>query len=200
MKTKIAVIGEFQDGKSSLINALMGGDVAATGQGSRTTAEVNYYELPHSDCVLLDTPGYNCNEADDRTTVAGTQEADAFLLLLARKEISPGLREYTKRMISTPDGRLRPFLPLINDHGGNNGLIASESVAFLRAAGLHPLLFGDDMAEIHARCWEKEAFADDYREGERRLKYLLGIEPQAATSPITRICAMMKALQQIIKH
>lgn len=200
MKTKIAIIGEFQDGKSSLINALMGEDVAATGYGRRTTAEVTPYELPLGDCILLDTPGGNHDGGDDTTTLAGTMAADAFILLLARKEVSPELCQYTKRLISNEEGQMRPFLPLINDHGGCNFNISQESIAAFKMAGLHPLLFGNEMPVVHAQRWNKEIFAEDYANDERRLKYLLGMEPQAIPSPITRICAMMKALQHITKH
>jgi hypothetical protein len=75
--------------------------------------------------------------------------------------------------------------------------IAAESIAGLRDAGIHPILFGEDMPCIDARICGKESATDDYTDGDAKLAYLLGIAPHSDPSPMTRICAMLKTVQQL---
>lgn len=194
--TQVAIIGEFQDGKSTLVNSLVGECVAQTGYGIRTTDSVSSYILPGSDCALLDTPGINCSLEDNGCTVHGTEHADAFLLMIAGKVVSPSTIEYVQRIIVSPSGFRRPLIPIINDHGATPG-IADESIAALRDAGVNPILFGTRVPRIDARFFGKDAGREYYHDGESKLRYLFGIAPYSSPSPITRICAMMKTIQHI---
>ncbi len=88
-KITIAVMGQVKAGKSSLVNRLIGDEVAATGVLPETRAvELYEYHVPNCDSVvtLLDTPGYD--EADvtkqqrnEVTTAA--DRADIVLLVMA---------------------------------------------------------------------------------------------------------------------
>lgn len=196
MRTQVAIIGEFQDGKSTLVNSLMRACVAQTGYGRRTTSAVSSYDLPGSDCSLLDTPGFNHSQADNDHACAGTEQADAFLLMIGRKALSPSVIDYVQKIIVSPSGFKRPLIPIINDYGSSIG-IAAESIAGLRDAGIHPILFGEDMPCIDARCFGKDTGLEYYRGGEAQLRYLFGISPCSNPSPITRICAMLKTVQQL---
>lgn len=197
-RTRVAIIGEFQDGKSTLINSLMRDDVAQVGYGTRTTRNVCAYDLPGSDCTLLDTPGFNLSQMDNDCTRSGTRDADAFLLMLGRKVISPSLIAYVQEIIVSPDGFKRPLIPIINEYGSSVG-IGAESIAGLRDAGVNPILFGEKMPCIDARVCGKESAMDDYSEDDAKLAYLFGIAPRCNPSPITRICAMLRTVQQRIK-
>ena len=194
--TQVAIIGEFQEGKSTLINSLVGEEVARTGYGKRTTDCVNAYALPGSDCILLDTPGINHSMEDNASTCLGTEHADAFVLMIAGKVLSPSMVDYVQRIVVSPSGFRRPLIPIINDHGANVG-IAGESIAALRDAGVNPILFGERMPRIDARCFGKDTGLEYYRGGEAQLRYLFGISPCSNPSPITRICAMLKTVQQL---
>ena len=197
-RTQVAIIGEFQDGKSTLVNSLMRAYVAQTGYGRRTTSAVSSYDLPGSDCSLLDTPGFNHSQADNDHACAGTEQADAFLLMIGRKVLSPSVIDYVQTIIVSPSGFKRPLIPIINDYGSSIG-IAAESIAGLRDAGIHPILFGENMPCIDARICGKESATDDYTDGDAKLAYLLGIAPHSDPSPMTRICAMAKTIHQLIK-
>lgn len=87
--TTIAVMGQVKAGKSSLINALIGDTVAATGIMPQTR-EVKRYEYPiqgsTSVVTLLDAPGYE--EADVtkqqlREIATACEAADMMLLVMA---------------------------------------------------------------------------------------------------------------------
>lgn len=206
-KTLIAIIGDFQDGKSTLINALCGHQVAAVGDLSEPkTAEAAIYPIPGTDCELMDTPGFNSvREEDDALTLAAVQRADAFFLILRDAKLSESLQRKILRCWQESSGTWRPLLPIINEweeHPGKKQLqLNDNAVAILRKRNLKPILFGKEMPIVNAEDWAAHSRdRKEYEKGERLLKYLLGIDPQAAPSPITRICAMMKALQQIIKH
>lgn len=194
--TQVAIIGEFQDGKSTLINSLVGADVARTGYGRRTTASVTGYLLPGSDCMLLDTPGINHSLEDNACTIHGTDHADAFVLMIAGKALSPSVVDYVKKISVSTSGFRRPVIPIINDHGAS-AAISGESIAALKDAGVNPVLFGESMPRIDARSLGKDSGLAGYHAGEAKLRYLFGMAPGANPSPITRICAMMKTIQQI---
>lgn len=52
----VAVVGKYQDGKSSLINALLGGRYAQTGSGNRTTGCCAYYRYGEKFSASLAEP------------------------------------------------------------------------------------------------------------------------------------------------
>jgi predicted GTPase len=56
-RTTVAVLGRTGAGKSTLINAVFGADVAATGVGGPVTGALAELEVEGAPLVLLDTPG-----------------------------------------------------------------------------------------------------------------------------------------------
>lgn len=206
-KTLIALIGDFQDGKSTLINALCCSQVADVGDLSEPkTAEAATYPIPWTDCELMDTPGFNSvREADDALTIAAARRADAFFLILRDAKLSESLQQKIIRCWQESSGTKRPLLPIINEweeHPKKKQLqLNDNAVAILRKRNLMPILFGKEMPIVNAEDWSAHSrYREEYEKGEQRLKYILGMEPQAIPSPMTRICAMMKALQHITKH
>lgn len=75
---KIAVVGDFQRGKSTLINALLGRDEAEMGHGLSTTHENQAYALSPA-VTLIDTPGFDANGNDDGTARQAVGEADVLV-------------------------------------------------------------------------------------------------------------------------
>ena len=74
----IAVIGGFQAGKSTLVNALVGRDVAEMGNGLSTTHENRTYSLsPY--VSIVDTPGFDADGKDDGTAKAAITSADVLV-------------------------------------------------------------------------------------------------------------------------
>ena len=59
----IAVVGNSGVGKSTLINAMFGFDIAKTGVGRRVTEEIAYYEHPTGAVGFFDTRGIEVGEA-----------------------------------------------------------------------------------------------------------------------------------------
>lgn len=199
MKIKVAIIGEFQDGKSTLINALSGQFWAETGWGTATTSRVEEYPLPGTDCILLDTPGFNAPRVGDcPSTYSGVQDADAFILLLSQVQATDNLLDEVQRCMRVGSKGRRPIIPLINDRNRNNRAIQDISVAKMHRRGFHPILFGNEMLCFNARRWEKGRQDEDDYVGIRRLQYLLGIHPFRVPSPLTLICSMMRITQQVI--
>lgn len=198
MKTKIAIIGEFQDGKSTLINALLGKKCAETGQGTATTAAVAEYPVPGTDCILLDTPGFNSTRTGDSTTThTGVQRADAFILMLSTVQVTDALLDEVDLCMQSGSKGRRPLIPIINDRYRNNEAICRNSIATMRRRGVNPILFGDEMPCFNARRWEKGRSDEDDSDGIRRMRYLLGIEPRQVPSPLARVCGMMSAVQRL---
>lgn len=191
---KVAVIGEFQDGKSTLINALVGETVAQEGYGLPETAAVAEYPLPGSGVVLMDTPGFNSTRPEDsETTLKGVVRADAIIYLIASKQLTPTRLSELKACLYA-EGRTRLLLPIINDHGSNNKGIMKESIAMMLNAGIRPILFGSEMPVLHANKWKKGKSAND-ESGRRRLRYILGMG-KTVMSPLERICRLYEMINK----
>lgn len=196
--TRLALVGEYQEGKSTLVNALLGYPAAPVGQGLPTTERVQEYPLPGSDCCLLDTPGWNApvlpgagapSAAEAPRDVAG---ADALLLLLS-KQVTPAQVNELRRLLPRADGSQRLLLLCVNDRGGNTGLMARESVSRLQLAGILPLLFGEKVPVLE---WNREKATMCDNEGLRRLRYLLRKCSGSELSPLTRLCMLLKKWQE----
>ena len=61
----LAVFGKTGAGKSTLINAIFGSDVAATGTGPPVTTDVTYYEHPDGILGLYDSQGFETGHGGD---------------------------------------------------------------------------------------------------------------------------------------
>lgn len=194
---KVAIAGDFQDGKSTLINALCGNDCAATGYGLATTREIHKYTLPGTGITLIDTPGFNATrEGDAEQASRGIEQADACLYMLSGRQFTDRMFRDIRPALAQPGGGYKPFIPFINDRCRNNAAIARASTARMRRFGLRPILFGEEMPVIQAKLWEKgQTDIEEYALGIRRLQYLLGISPRQAVSPLEKICCLHKELK-----
>lgn len=79
----MAVVGNFQIGKSTLVNALTGYNQAEMGRGLSTTKENRSFRLA-DDVELVDTPGFDAVLKDDSTASAAIMASD--LVLFVREE------------------------------------------------------------------------------------------------------------------
>jgi|GEM_PF-3470594 len=194
---RVAIAGDFQDGKSTLINALCGCDKAETGHGIATTQEAREYRIPGTGIILIDTPGFNSiREGDDEQACLGIEQADACLYMLSSQQFTDRMFEGLEKALKHRYGGYKPFIPFINDRGRNNRHMAKESVARMKRHGLHPILFGDEMPVIHAELWEKgRTDIEKYTLGIRRMQYLLGVNPAQAVSPLEKICCLHTGLK-----
>lgn len=61
----LAVFGKTGAGKSTLINAIFGSEVAATGTGPPITSDVDYYEHPEGILGLYDSQGFETGHGGD---------------------------------------------------------------------------------------------------------------------------------------
>ena len=66
----LAIFGKTGTGKSTLINAIFGEDVAATGSGRPVTTGLDYYVHPNGILGLYDSRGFETGEAGDRILAA----------------------------------------------------------------------------------------------------------------------------------
>ena len=194
---RVAIAGDFQDGKSTLINALCGCDCAETGHGIATTQEAREYPIPGTGIILIDTPGFNSiREGDDGQACLGIEQADACLYMLSSQQFTDRMFQDIQSALALPGGGYKPFIPLINDRGRNNQSIAQASVARMRLCGLQPILFGEEMPVIHAKAWQRgRTSEEEYELGIRRMQYLLGVNPAQAVSPLEKICCLHKELK-----
>lgn len=101
----IAVVGDFQRGKSTLVNALLGLDSATMGQGLSTTHENTAYALS-SDVSIIDTPGFDANNEDDGTAAAAVDMANIIMYVHESKALGDSgtsvfkqVREQGKRIV-----------------------------------------------------------------------------------------------------
>ena len=190
---KVAVAGDFQDGKSTLINAMCGCNRAETGFGIATTKEVREYLLTGTGITLIDTPGFNADDDDNAQACVGIEQADACFYMLSNTQFTGRMFRGLKNALKYPDGSYKPLIPFINDRGCNNKGMAKASIASMRFYGLEPILFGDEMPVIHAEDWQKGCACEAECElGMRRIKFLLGMEPVQRVSPLEKICILNK--------
>lgn len=197
MKFKVAIIGDFQDGKSTLVNALMGREVAKTGYGLPETSSVTAYELPDSCTVLLDTPGMDSTrEGDTEALLQGCEQADALVFMLTTREIRP---EQVRLLQQATDGGRKVFTLMVNARSIDvepQSLVRS-SAANLAQHNLHPILFGEEAPVINAKKRSKGK-ADDDEQGWQRLRYLLGVG-QPGKSPLERIAILYNRINEITR-
>ncbi len=100
MKTTVAIVGEYQIGKSTLVNCLLKSCKAITGRGLRTTAEIQRYELT-SLVDLVDTPGFDASKADDEMASSAIKDAFSFILVMKAKMLSDTDMEIMRKIFKT---------------------------------------------------------------------------------------------------
>lgn len=196
-KFKVAIIGDFQDGKSTLVNALMGREVAKTGYGLPETSVVAAYELPDSNIVLLDTPGMSSNRAgDEECMLQGCGQADALVFMLTTREIGP---EQVKLLQQATNSGRKVFTLVVNARSIDvePQRMVRSSASNLELHGLYPLLFGNEAPVINAKKRSKGK-ADDDEQGWQRLRYLLGVG-QPGKSPLEKIAILYNKINEITR-
>lgn len=110
---RIALVGRSNVGKSSLINALIGGNLAQTSKSPGKTRSIHFYLWPAAGKVIADLPGYGFARASKQDQAAWAKFIGAYL------ENDPGLE--------------RILLILDSRHGPTD--IDEEALAFLNSLG-----------------------------------------------------------------
>lgn len=114
----IGVLGHYQNGKSTLINCLMGNLVCATGDGAISTTKKNSRHEFRKGFFLIDTPGMDANELDNAETSSVIEQLDFAIVVLQNKGVSE--KDMVAINLLTDQGV--PMLVLVNctDYGNKN--------------------------------------------------------------------------------
>lgn len=114
----IGVLGHYQNGKSTLINCLMGKLVCATGDGAISTTKKNSKHQFREGMFLIDTPGMDANEQDNAETSSIVEQLDFSIVVLQNK----GISEKDLVAINLLQRYGVPMLVIINctDYGNKN--------------------------------------------------------------------------------
>jgi small GTP-binding protein len=106
---RLAVVGEFNAGKSTFINALLGAEVAPVGV-LPTTAAIHRLRWRHLEVV--DTPGFNSLDPKHAELARSTfEEADLALWVL---DATQALKETERAALRDAQDRGLPFLIVVN--------------------------------------------------------------------------------------
>lgn len=80
---RIAVVGHFQAGKSTLLNCLLRRPYAKCGESTwSTTVRSKSYPVQNQHLILIDTPGVNAEEAHTKEMRQSLGQADAAILVV----------------------------------------------------------------------------------------------------------------------
>lgn len=115
---RVALCGLFSAGKSSLINALVGKTVTATG-AVPTTAEIHEvcWDTPQGRIILMDTPGIDStDEAHGQVTEAALHMADVVCLVVDYSHVESEETLEFGRMLSERDVPLIVVVHQIDKH------------------------------------------------------------------------------------
>ncbi len=93
----ISIVGGFQRGKSSLVNALLGRNVAEMGRGLSTTHENRLYSLSPA-VSIIDTPGFDADGEDDRTAASAIDKANVVVHVHESKSLGKTCADVFKRV------------------------------------------------------------------------------------------------------
>ena len=114
----VGIVGHYQNGKSTLINCLIGRYVCPTGDGSISTTSKISKHCFGKDTVLIDTPGLDANEEDNRETQSILNQLDCAIIVLQNK----GLSTKDRIAINLLNRYGCPIMAIINctDYGNKN--------------------------------------------------------------------------------
>ena len=84
---EVAIIGDFQIGKSTFVNCLVGRNIAEIGKGKSTTHDLKSYQIGNG-VSIIDTPGFNApgNRGDKDEQLAREAIDHAFAVIFYVKE------------------------------------------------------------------------------------------------------------------
>lgn len=133
----VAIAGEFQRGKSTLANALLGRNAAEKGRGKATTHENRSFALTPQ-VTLVDTPGFDANGKDSETALEALKTADVFLYVHESKELGDACAGLFQ--LARETGKIVLFLLNCRDFAKwapeENGDVAATIEAELRNTGI----------------------------------------------------------------
>jgi len=78
---RIACIGLYNQGKSSLLNALVGDFNESTFKVSDRKETTNNQEYYFNDIIYIDTPGLNAEDSDDSAAIRAIKKSDLFIFV-----------------------------------------------------------------------------------------------------------------------
>ncbi len=135
----IVVIGNYQIGKSSFVNALLNSNKAKTGRGCATTHKNRRYKLSPI-IEIYDTPGIDANDKDDKTADKAIESADFIIFIHENKMLD----DTSIALIRDLTNKGKPLLLLVNCNNlsiwnpadEENILIAQNIESQLASSGL----------------------------------------------------------------
>lgn len=95
----ISIVGGFQRGKSSLVNALLGRNDAEMGRGLPTTHENSLYSLSPA-VSIIDTPGFNATGEDDCTAASAIDKSDVVVYVHESNQLGQKYDEVFNRALA----------------------------------------------------------------------------------------------------
>ena len=135
----IAVIGKYQIGKSSFVNALLNSNKAKTGNGCATTHTNHRYKISPF-IEIYDTPGKDANGNDNKTADMAIENADFIIYIHENKMLD----DTSIALIRDLTNKGKPLLFLLNciekfkwdPDDEQNKLIVNEIQSQLSSSGL----------------------------------------------------------------
>ncbi|MDE6034806.1 MAG: dynamin family protein [Ruminococcus sp.] len=122
-KPKVMVYGIYNAGKSTLINAIIGKEVAEM-RDCPTTYRIDEYD--NGDYTLIDSPGVDAPVEHQKITEDNIADCHVILYVISTKGGFESIRNYENmyRLIKTG----KPFIIVINDKNSENDIRNSENI------------------------------------------------------------------------
>ncbi|MCM1507975.1 MAG: 50S ribosome-binding GTPase [Ruminococcus flavefaciens] len=133
-KPKVMVYGIYNAGKSTLINAIIGKEVAEM-RDRPTTYKIDEYD--NGDYTLVDSPGVDAPIEHQQITEDNIESCHVILYVISTKGGFESIKNYENmyRLIKTE----KPFIIVINDKNGENDINNSENINSIKCKILENL-------------------------------------------------------------